>query len=290
MDVMMENDVILFLGEKGGRFMKKFISLLVAAALCAGSSVAVFGADIPEGWHAVSDEELGLPSEEEERAITAALRSKNKSGNDNKIKYGEEKQESIYGSSNEGPQESYEEKLRKIMEEYGFMWVDEELDINCANGDVDELTEYFANNIEGFDPEKFEITLINNYADGANLYNILYQLIINGFETPYSISVSVEDDKEISYRVFFDEKDIEKLKSTPLKFTEYGFEEEIEKAKKEAAKAVPDDAVMEGQEVTKKLDENLKPYLYIETSCKDEYGGVFLLTYKCDLDADDIEG
>ncbi len=482
MDVMMENDVILFLGEKGGRFMKKFISLLVAAALCAGSSVAVFGADIPEGWHAVSDEELGLPSEEEERAITAALRNGGKEITDDEyaalyaperrdidclpdmdiagkylgedgmnynvetyinptftnihrlyyctqvlmytghgyhdrviivpdnadedqrtgvymgdtnltddgyeavlvglgnkdmsdcrfalfacclaasdeegegnnianyvtkngaetsvgwkvrigsqdlqeweetffnsldrgltvedavdmansnsnayIKPAEIRNNEIYGNKyqklsenlSKSSTETYEEKLRKIMEEYGFMWVDEELDINCANGDVDELTEYFANNIEGFDPEKFEITLINNYADGANLYNILYQLIINGFETPYSISVSVEDDKEISYRVFFDEKDIEKLKSTPLKFTEYGFEEEIEKAKKEAAKAVPDDAVMEGQEVTKKLDENLKPYLYIETSCKDEYGGVFLLTYKCDLDADDIEG
>lgn len=81
--------------------------------------------------------------------------------------------------------------------------MDEELDINCANGDVDELTEYFANNIEGFDPEKFEITLINNYADVEQIHNVSYRLIINGFETPYSVVVvCVEDDKEISYRVF----------------------------------------------------------------------------------------
>ena len=61
-------------------------------------------------------------------------------------------------------------------------------------------------------------------------------------------------------------------------------------AKKEAAKEAPDDAVMEWQEVLKKLDENLKPYLLVKTSCKDEYGGGFLLTYEYDLDVDDIEG
>lgn len=468
MDVMMENDVILFLGEKGGRFMKKFISLLVAAALCAGSSVAVFGADIPEGWHAVSDEELGLPSEEEERAITAALRNGGKEITDDEYaalyaperrdidclpdmdiagKYlgedgmnynvetyinptftnihrlyyctqvlmytghgyhdrviiipdnaDEDQRTGVYMGDTNLTDDGYEAVLvglgnkdmsdcrfalfacclaaspnysnnlaryviangaetslgwrvevgsqdlhiwedlffdglergltifesakiansnkniysdpgsilangifgnedqklsennnRNIMEEYGFIKVDKKLNIDCEKGDLDELTEYLAEHVEGFAPDKFEVELINNSVDKKDYYTILYGLKINGFDTPFGITVFVEDDS-IEYVVSFEKEDMEKFNTAPLKFTEYGFEEEIEKAKKEAAKEAPDDAVMEWQEVLKKLDENLKPYLLVKTSCKDEYGGVFLLTYEYDLDVDDIEG
>lgn len=186
-----------------------------------------------------------------------------------------------YGNKN---QKLSENKDRSIQynNENEYIKVNETLDIDCKNGDLEELTKYFEENIEGFDSNLFEIELINNYVDGEDCYVVLYGLELNGFKTPYKVTAFVEDDN-IEYIPSFNNDDIEKLSLLPNEITDNMYDMDVEMALKEAEKEVPDDSVMEEQTAVKMLDEDLNPYIMVKTSCVDEHGGYFVLTYKYEL-------
>ena len=61
--------------------MKKFITIAVSLILCFSTTISAFAA-IPEGWREISDEELGLPTEEEARRITETERNKERAISD----------------------------------------------------------------------------------------------------------------------------------------------------------------------------------------------------------------
>ena len=166
----------------------------------------------------------------------------------------------------------------------GLIQIDKNLNIDCSNKNITDLTNYLEENVEGFDSNLFKVKVIHNSIPGENYYTILYGMEIGEFQTPYEVIVFVEDDN-IEYSATFDKSDIENLMITPIAFEEdTSLESKIEAAKKEARKEVPDDVIVEEQIVKKVLNEDLVPMLFVKTSCIDEYGGVFVLYYECSLD------
>lgn len=166
--------------------------------------------------------------------------------------------------------------------DYGLIEVDKELNIDCANGDIEELTQYLEENVEGFDSETCKAEMISNSVYGRNEYTVLYGLHINGFETAFRVIVFVEDDT-ILYSSGLNDVNYDELAALPA-LLEESYDNEIETAKKEALKEVPETADVESQKVRKFLDENLIPQLIVETTCIDkETGGGFLLGYVYNL-------
>lgn len=182
-------------------------------------------------------------------------------------------------SGNENIVLSKNRKNRSVrLEDYGLIEVDKELNIDCENGDIEELTQYLEENIEGFDSETCKVEMISNSVDGRNEYTVLYGLYINEFETAFRVIVFVEDDT-ILYSSGLNDVNYDELAAIPA-LLEESYEDEIETAKKEALKEVPETANVESQKVRKFLDENLIPQLIVETTCIDkETGGGFLLGY-----------
>lgn len=163
-----------------------------------------------------------------------------------------------------------------------FVIVNEPLNIDCKNGDIDELTQYLDENLEGFDADLFEIELINNVVDGENYYEIIYEMKINGFVAPCSVVVFVKDGN-IKYSPTFDKADVEKFAAIPATIDESNFTDSIEAAKEKALENVPSYATVDSQEARLLLDENLSPYVVIKTVCLDESDCRFVLDYECYL-------
>lgn len=160
--------------------------------------------------------------------------------------------------------------------------IDKVLNIDCANGNIEALTEYFEKNVNGFDSETFKILFINNSVQDENVYTMMYHQEINGFQTPRSIMVFVENDT-IEYISTLDEYNYADIALIPMALSEDTLNAQIEIAKKEAVKEIDGDVTIEGQEVKKILDENLNPILVVKTTCVDAHGGVYLLKYEYNL-------
>jgi len=75
----------------------------------------------------------------------------------------------------------------------GYTRINQPLNIDCKNGNLEELTQYLEKNVAGFHSDNFKMELLNNFVDGKDCYEILYCMQINGFHTPYVVMVFVED-------------------------------------------------------------------------------------------------
>lgn len=111
---------------------------------------------------------------------------------------------------------------------------------------------------------------------------IIFALIMKWLLKEKNMIVFVEDDN-IEYMTKYDESNYEKLASTLMNFNEDSYEYEIETAKKEAIKGIPDDVTLDYQEVTKILDKDLNPILAVKTAYVDAQGGRFVLDYEYSL-------
>lgn len=155
-----------------------------------------------------------------------------------------------------------------------FISIDEMLDIDCASKDFDALTDYLNRNVDGFDTETWEIELVENYADGE--YEVVYNKIMNGFKTPYSVIVFVSDDEGIKYYSNFDAAALEDVAVTMS--DDDVANSEVAAAKAEAINEYEGCVVVE-QIVEKQLDENMRQVLNVMTVYEDEAGTYFAEDY-----------
>ena len=79
-----------------------------------------------------------------------------------------------------------------------FGYINENLEIDCAAGEVDALTQYLEENLEGFEKELCQVGRIHEYTEEGD-YLITYTLFYNGVATPYQVLVFVDPSGEIKY-------------------------------------------------------------------------------------------
>lgn len=164
-----------------------------------------------------------------------------------------------------------------------FTYINQPLDIDCANHDVSALTEYLAQNVKGFDKEKCRLELISQSSEHDE-YTILYYLTYKGFDTPYSLLANTEG-KMVHYVSDLHEFDLNAAKRVNLMHADDIPDDIVEKAKAVAVdKNLPEGYGVKEQKVTKRLDENFKPYLSIVTVYYDEIGAMYAKEYQLYLD------
>lgn len=158
-----------------------------------------------------------------------------------------------------------------------FTYIDEKLNIDCANEDFEELTEYFSQNLEGFDKDTCKIELVGNTGPTEEDYLILYGLTLNGFKTPYKVLVFI-DSEGIHYSSNLDEAKFNTAGRTIDMYSDDISEDVIEDFKKKALKddnIDPTAASVYYQKAEKHLDENLKPFISLQTAYENKDGGRF---------------
>ena len=79
-----------------------------------------------------------------------------------------------------------------------FGYINENLEIDCAAGEVDALTQYLDENLEGFEKEFCRVERIHEYTEDGD-YLITYTLFHNGIPTPYQVLVFVDPSGGIKY-------------------------------------------------------------------------------------------
>lgn len=160
-----------------------------------------------------------------------------------------------------------EENFIQIEEKYNFEFKD-----------ADNFKKFLGKYIDGFKYDLFEIASVYNTVAGKNFYRIVFNAQTEEFYLPYTVIVYVENDN-VEFQTNFDMKDIENVKIITERIKSIDIENEIKRAKYEAAKEINQSCIC-NQEIAKAVDNNLDFVLVVKTTCKDEDGnGLYVAEY-----------
>ena len=267
---------------KRGFPQSRFVMLAACESAYTSNNIAKYsvqnGAESAIGWQEkVSSEELHKWEKLffNQIQLGKSLREAKEIANDHlrKTEHPDVLTSRIYGNDNI---RLSKDRSKSTNNQESFTYVNKTLNIDCANKNLDELTEYLEKNVQGFHKENCKIELISQTGPDDDDYTILYGLQYNGFKTPYKVLVYVYG-KEIKYSSnldefnnFVGERNIVSNISNEI----------IETAKQEAIKVHNIDEKVECQEVEKILDKNFQPYISVKTVYVDENGAKFAKEYK----------
>lgn len=177
----------------------------------------------------------------------------------------------IYGNQYQKLAYTPSKQAEKV--EDGVHIVQKPLYIDCKNNDMEELINYFEENVPGFDRNTCHLTQIHNNIEGENNYNLLFEKHYNGFITDEFLFVIVND-AEIKYVSSL--KPYNTLAQITITSNDIS-EEMVEKAKEEAVKQTNTTDRVYAQTTEKRLDANYNPCILVKTTYADE-GGAFWAT------------
>ena len=153
-----------------------------------------------------------------------------------------------------------------------FGYINENLEIDCAAGEIDALTQYLDENLEGFEKELCQVERIHEYTEEGN-YLITYTLFHNGIPTPYQVLVFVDPSGEIKYADKLDgyydaAAAMDHAKRIDLT------QEELQRI---ASKSVEgyEAFTIKSQEAEVRYDLNMIPYVFVQTTFQTENGALF---------------
>lgn len=144
-----------------------------------------------------------------------------------------------------------------------FGYISDNLEIDCAVGDVVALTNYLDKNLDGFKKELCQVESIHEYTEEGD-YLITYTLFHNEIPTPYQVLVFVDSKGGMKY--------VNKLDGYYDAITTMNHAKRIELTKDELTqitlKSIEgyEDFVIESQEVEVKYDLNMIPYVFVQTT------------------------
>lgn len=166
-----------------------------------------------------------------------------------------------------------------------FELVKEKLNIDCENNDLDELTQYLNENLEGFD-DTFELSLVAPSEPDERTYTIMYRKKYNGFSTPYFVYVSADEKNNIIeyYNNLKDFNSVKMARSIHINANNIP-EDLIEKAKLKAIGDGYEGYTVDSQRVAKCIDKNYQPYLSILTTFVDSSGQCYVEDFNYYLDS-----
>ncbi|GFI62085.1 hypothetical protein IMSAG049_01258 [Clostridiales bacterium] len=157
-----------------------------------------------------------------------------------------------------------------LNDEKELMDIDKIININFEDKNFSDLEKYLSENISGFNLNNFVLDTSRLFDNGSGNYFICYNYVINGYITPYYVSVVCKDGVPSQY--FANIPDINVYISGLLGRADEIPANVIDTAKKEGAKhenIIKDFRIekytITNQTVTPKLDENGKPYLDVAT-------------------------
>lgn len=154
-----------------------------------------------------------------------------------------------------------------------FTPIKEKLNINCAEGDVEELINYLEKEIKEFDRETVSLTRIQKTSDSES-YDIFFNKKYNGFDTYYYVYV-VADEKE-GLKYYSNLSKFKHPKENIVNCSEIS-QEVIETAKKEAIKNInlKENDMIESQDIELKINVEFKPFICVTSHVKEKEGTYF---------------
>ena len=154
-----------------------------------------------------------------------------------------------------------------------FGYINENLEIDCAAGEIDALTQYLEENLEGFEKELCQVERIHEYTEKGD-YLITYTLFHNGIPTPYQVLVFVDTSGEIKYANKLDgyyDAVAAMDHSKKIDLTQ----EELQQI---ASKNVEgyENFMIESQKAEVRYDLNMIPYVFVQTTFQTENEALFV--------------
>lgn len=158
-----------------------------------------------------------------------------------------------------------------------FSYIRDKLEIDCAAGEIDALTQYLDENLEGFEKENCQVEMIHPYTEEGD-YQIRYTLFHNGIPTPYQVLVFVDPQGEMKYVNKLDGyhqavATMDHTKRTNLT------EAELSQIALKSMEGY-ENFTVESQEVEMRYDFDMSPYVLVQITLRTENGALFAKNFE----------